>query len=132
MPPGELLKRRDVVGVRQKAYVENQVGIVRHAVAETERVDVDTDLRLGGAAGEPIGSAARGALLSLAYCIGLGLPFLVIGLAMERGLEAMAWARRWSIIAWSMLRWSVASKPIRAGAIWSMTASTAFWTPLPR
>ena len=40
------------------------------------------------------GSAARGALLSLAYCIGLGLPFLVIGLAMERGLEAMAWARR--------------------------------------
>jgi cytochrome c-type biogenesis protein len=40
------------------------------------------------------GSAARGALLSVAYCIGLGLPFLVIGLAMERGLEAMAWARR--------------------------------------
>ncbi len=40
------------------------------------------------------GSAARGALLSVAYCIGLGLPFLVIGLAMERGLEALAWARR--------------------------------------
>lgn len=40
------------------------------------------------------GSAARGALLSVAYCLGLGLPFLVIGLAMERGLEAMAWARR--------------------------------------
>ncbi len=40
------------------------------------------------------GSAARGALLSVAYCIGLGLPFLIIGLAMERGLEAMAWARR--------------------------------------
>jgi cytochrome c-type biogenesis protein len=40
------------------------------------------------------GSAARGALLSVAYCIGLGLPFLVIGLTMERGLEAMAWARR--------------------------------------
>jgi cytochrome c-type biogenesis protein len=40
------------------------------------------------------GSAARGALLSVAYCVGLGLPFLVIGLAMERGLEAMAWARR--------------------------------------
>ena len=37
-----------------------------------------------------------------------------------------------SSMAWSMLRWSVASKPIRAGAIWSMTASTAFWTPLPR
>ena len=40
------------------------------------------------------GSAARGALLSVAYCLGLGLPFLVIGLAMERGLEALAWARR--------------------------------------
>ena len=40
------------------------------------------------------GSAARGALLSVAYCLGLGLPFLLIGLAMERGLEALAWARR--------------------------------------
>ena len=40
------------------------------------------------------GSALRGALLSVAYCIGLGLPFLVIGLAMERGLGALAWARR--------------------------------------
>lgn len=40
------------------------------------------------------GSAARGALLSAAYCVGLGLPFLVIGLAMERGLGALAWARR--------------------------------------
>ena len=41
-------------------------------------------------------SAARGALLSVAYCIGLGLPFLLVGLAMERGLGAMAWARRHS------------------------------------
>lgn len=40
------------------------------------------------------GSAGRGALLSVAYCLGLGLPFLVIGLAMERGLGALAWARR--------------------------------------
>ncbi len=39
-------------------------------------------------------SAARGALLSVAYCIGLGLPFLLVGLAMERGLGALAWARR--------------------------------------
>ncbi len=47
------------------------------------------------------GSAARGALLSLAYCIGLGLPFLVIGLAMERGLGALAWARRHTrVIQW--------------------------------
>ena len=47
------------------------------------------------------GSAARGALLSLAYCIGLGLPFLVIGLAMERGLGALVWARRHTrVIQW--------------------------------
>lgn len=39
-------------------------------------------------------SAARGALLSVAYCVGLGLPFLAVGLAMERGLGALAWARR--------------------------------------
>ncbi len=40
------------------------------------------------------GSALRGALLSFAYCLGLGLPFLALGLAMERGLGALAWARR--------------------------------------
>ena len=40
------------------------------------------------------GSALRGALLSFAYCLGLGLPFLVVGLAMQRGLGALAWARR--------------------------------------
>jgi cytochrome c-type biogenesis protein len=39
-------------------------------------------------------SAGRGALLSLAYCVGLGLPFLLVGLALERGLGALAWARR--------------------------------------
>jgi cytochrome c-type biogenesis protein len=39
-------------------------------------------------------SATRGALLSFAYCVGLGLPFLAVGLAMQRGLGAVAWARR--------------------------------------
>lgn len=39
-------------------------------------------------------SAARGALLSVAYCLGLGLPFLAVGLAMQRGLRALDWARR--------------------------------------
>ncbi|MGB8022682.1 MAG: cytochrome c biogenesis protein CcdA [Candidatus Nanopelagicales bacterium] len=43
------------------------------------------------------GSAARGALLSVAYCLGLGLPFLAVGLAMERGLTVLAWARRHSL-----------------------------------
>ena len=40
------------------------------------------------------GSAARGALLSLAYCIGLGLPFVAASLAYRRALGAFAWARR--------------------------------------
>ncbi|MDA2804631.1 cytochrome c biogenesis CcdA family protein [Nocardiopsis suaedae] len=40
------------------------------------------------------GSAGRGALLSLAYCIGLGLPFVAASLAYRRALGAFAWARR--------------------------------------
>jgi cytochrome c-type biogenesis protein len=40
------------------------------------------------------GSAARGALLSLAYCIGLGLPFILLGLAFERFAGALGWVRR--------------------------------------
>jgi len=39
-------------------------------------------------------SAGRGALLSLAYCLGLGLPFIVAGLAFRRMLTAVAWVRR--------------------------------------
>lgn len=38
-------------------------------------------------------SAARGAVLGLAYCIGLGLPFLVVGLAFEQGMSAVRWFR---------------------------------------
>ena len=37
-----------------------------------------------------------------------------------------------SIRASSMRRWSSASKPDRASKISPFTASTAFWTPLPR
>jgi cytochrome c-type biogenesis protein len=39
-------------------------------------------------------SAARGALLSFAYCLGLGLPFVLVGLAFRRGLGAMSWVKR--------------------------------------
>jgi cytochrome c-type biogenesis protein len=39
-------------------------------------------------------SAARGALLSAAYCLGLGVPFLIAGLAYRRALGALQWARR--------------------------------------
>lgn len=38
-------------------------------------------------------SAARGALLSLAYCVGLGVPFLIIALAYRRSIKATRWLR---------------------------------------
>ena len=39
-------------------------------------------------------SAGRGALLSFFYCVGLGLPFIVAGLALRRMMGASAWVRR--------------------------------------
>ncbi|RCV49975.1 cytochrome c biogenesis CcdA family protein [Marinitenerispora sediminis] len=40
------------------------------------------------------GSAGRGALLSLAYCAGLGLPFVAAALAYRRALGAFGWVKR--------------------------------------
>lgn len=40
------------------------------------------------------GTAGRGALLSAFYALGLGLPFILAGLAYERALGAVAWVRR--------------------------------------
>jgi cytochrome c-type biogenesis protein len=42
------------------------------------------------------GTAARGAVLSLAYCIGLGLPFVLFALAYQRALRVSGWLRRHS------------------------------------
>jgi cytochrome c-type biogenesis protein len=39
------------------------------------------------------GSAVRGALLALAYSLGLGLPFVVLGVAFVRFAGALAWVR---------------------------------------
>jgi cytochrome c-type biogenesis protein len=39
-------------------------------------------------------SAARGALLTAAYCLGLGVPFLVLAVAMRRAAGTLAWFRR--------------------------------------
>jgi len=39
-------------------------------------------------------SAARGAALSVAYCVGLGLPFLLIALGFERSARALGFLRR--------------------------------------
>jgi len=38
-------------------------------------------------------SAARGALLSLAYCAGLGLPFIILAVAFSRTARALAFVR---------------------------------------
>ena len=40
------------------------------------------------------GTATRGAMLSVAYSLGLGIPFLVAGLAFRRTLGAVKWVRR--------------------------------------
>jgi cytochrome c-type biogenesis protein len=39
-------------------------------------------------------TAGRGALLSVAYAIGLGIPFVIAGLFYSRTLGALAWVRR--------------------------------------
>ena len=40
------------------------------------------------------GTATRGAMLSVAYSLGLGIPFLLAGLAFRRTLGAVKWVRR--------------------------------------
>ena len=37
---------------------------------------------------------ARGALLALAYCLGLGLPFLLVALLVDRSTRMLGWLRR--------------------------------------
>jgi cytochrome c-type biogenesis protein len=39
-------------------------------------------------------SAGRGAILTSAYCLGLGIPFVLMGLAFERALRAFAAVKR--------------------------------------
>jgi cytochrome c-type biogenesis protein len=40
------------------------------------------------------GSAARGAFLAFVYGLGIGIPFLVIALAFDKGMRAFSFARR--------------------------------------
>jgi cytochrome c-type biogenesis protein len=49
---------------------------------------------LGLAASTSGATAARGAVLSFAYCLGLGLPFLIVGVAFRRSLAALAIVKR--------------------------------------
>lgn len=49
---------------------------------------------LGLAASTQGTTAARGALLSLVYCLGLGVPFCIVGVAFESSMGALAPIRR--------------------------------------
>jgi cytochrome c-type biogenesis protein len=40
------------------------------------------------------GTAARGAFLAFVYGLGLGIPFLIVALAFQRGMRAFGFARR--------------------------------------
>jgi cytochrome c-type biogenesis protein len=40
------------------------------------------------------GTAARGALLAFIYCLGLGVPFIIVALAFQRGMRVLGFARR--------------------------------------
>ncbi|MEZ7002382.1 cytochrome c biogenesis protein CcdA [Streptomyces sp. SCSIO 75703] len=40
------------------------------------------------------GTAGRGALLTVAYCLGLGLPFVLAAVAFRRALGAFGWIKR--------------------------------------
>jgi len=43
---------------------------------------------------ETSGTAARGAFLAFIYCLGLGIPFLIVALAFQRGMRTFGFARR--------------------------------------
>ena len=43
---------------------------------------------------ETSGTAVRGAFLAFVYCLGLGIPFLIVALAFQRGMHAFGFARR--------------------------------------
>lgn len=37
---------------------------------------------------------SKAIMLTLAYCLGLGIPFMLVALALNRGVNAMGWAKR--------------------------------------
>jgi cytochrome c-type biogenesis protein len=44
--------------------------------------------------GENSGTALRGGVLAFVYALGLGVPFLIVAFAIQRGTTAFGWARR--------------------------------------
>ncbi|WP_042428819.1 cytochrome c biogenesis CcdA family protein [Streptacidiphilus anmyonensis] len=75
-------------------------------------------------------SAGRGALLTVAYCLGLGLPFILAALAFRRTLSAFSWIKRhnqWVMrIGGGML---VAVGVLLVTGLWTdLTNQLQYWT----
>ncbi|UZI28158.1 cytochrome c biogenesis CcdA family protein [Streptomyces sp. VB1] len=66
-------------------------------------------------------SAGRGALLTVAYCLGLGIPFLAAGLAFRKALGVFTWVKihyRWVMrIGGGMM---IATGILMVTGVWSM------------
>jgi cytochrome c-type biogenesis protein len=63
-----------------------------------------------------LGGTGRGALLLAVYSVGLGLPFLLIGLGLQHGLAALTWIRR-------RYMWLTGASGIAMLAIGALTAT---------
>jgi cytochrome c-type biogenesis protein len=81
--------------------------------------------------------AVRGATLSAAYCIGLGLPFLLVGLGLQRAMSAIGWARANTVpirrvSGYLMIALGVvmASGAWNAVTVWMRVQAGAFATPI--
>jgi cytochrome c-type biogenesis protein len=75
-------------------------------------------------------SAARGALLTVAYCLGLGLPFIALGMAFRRAAGALGWIRshRGAVTITGGL-FLVATGILLVTGVWdSLTISMRVWT----
>lgn len=75
-------------------------------------------------------SASRGALLTVAYCLGLGVPFLVAGLAFRRALGVFTWVKahyQWVMrIGGGMM---IATGLLMVTGVWSaMISQMQSWT----
>ena len=57
-------------------------------------VPFDEKIFTGAASERPVHRALRGAVLSLVYCFGLGLPFVLLAVAFSRMARAIGWVRR--------------------------------------
>ena len=82
-------------------------------------------------------SAARGALLSMVYCLGLGLPFILLGLLFRQAAGTLAWVRRHYVLIMRIGGGLLVAIGILLGTgvwdsltIWMRTLVPGFETPI--